>query len=182
MRVPSPAASTITRHFRADIWSRFGCSVDCETPPIAQPDHRQKATPPARLRPSVAKRESADSANVFNDSSIEGAMALELTPPEPGSRNPRRRVRELSSLLWLCGWGCGTAIALAALPITSQTETARDRLRQIFAANESSGIARMPSRITPIGIRNADPGGANSDAEHRARSAGRPHRTARKHY
>ena len=77
-------------------------------------------------------------------------MALELPPPEPGSHNPRRRVRELSSLLWLCGWGCGTAIALAALAITSQTETASERLRQIFAANESSGIARMPSRITQL--------------------------------
>ena len=77
-------------------------------------------------------------------------MALELTPPEPGSRNPRRRVRELSSLLWLCGWGCVTAIALAALAITSQTETASERFRQIFAANESSAIARMPSRMTQL--------------------------------
>jgi hypothetical protein len=74
-------------------------------------------------------------------------MALELTPPEPGSRNPRRRVRELSSLLWLCGWGCVTAIALAALAITSQTEIASD---QIFATNESSAIARMPSRMTQL--------------------------------
>jgi hypothetical protein len=83
-------------------------------------------------------------------------MALELTPPEPGSLNPRRRLRELS--FWLCGWGCVTAIALAALAITGQTETASERLRQIFAANESSAVARMPSRITQIGIRNADPG------------------------
>jgi hypothetical protein len=77
-------------------------------------------------------------------------MALELTPPEPASRNPRRRLRELSSLLWLCGWGCVTAIALAALAITSQTETANQRLRQVFAGSESSAIARMPSRITQL--------------------------------
>jgi hypothetical protein len=77
-------------------------------------------------------------------------MALELTPPEPGSRNPRRRVRELSSLLWLCGWGCVTAIALAALAIASQTEIASERLHQIFATNESSAIARMPSRMTQL--------------------------------
>jgi len=50
----------------------------------------------------------------------------------------------------LCGWGCVTAIALAALAITSQTETANQRLRQIFATNESSAIARMPSRITQL--------------------------------
>ena len=77
-------------------------------------------------------------------------MALELTPLEPGSRNPRRRVGELSSLLWLCGWGCVTAIALTALAIASQTETASERLRQIFAANESSAVARMPSRIAQL--------------------------------
>src|SRR4029453_16973572 len=53
-----------------------------------------------------------------------------------------------SSLLWLCGWGCVTAIALAAL--ASQTETANQRLCQIFATNESSAIARMPSRITQL--------------------------------
>src|SRR5215510_6165736 len=107
--------------------------------------------PPAWLPAlRLEKRESTDSANVFNDSSIEGAMALELTPLEPGSRNPRRRVRELSSLLWLCGWGCVTAIALTALAIASQTETASERLRQIFAANESSAVARMPSRIAQL--------------------------------
>src|SRR5262245_64131549 len=99
-------------------------------------------------------------------------MALELTPAEPGSRNPRRRVHELSPLLWLCVWGCVTAIALAALAITSQTEIASERLRQIFATNESSAIARMPFSNNPIGIRNADPRSDNSGAEHRARSAG----------
>ncbi|HET9686345.1 MAG TPA: hypothetical protein VFP79_04110, partial [Pseudolabrys sp.] len=43
-----------------------------------------------------------------------------------------------------------TAIALAALAIASQTETATERFRQIFAANESSAIARMPSRMTQL--------------------------------
>lgn len=77
-------------------------------------------------------------------------MAIRLKPPEPGSRNPRSRVRELRSLLWLCAWGCVTAIALTAFAIASQTETASNRLRQIFAANESSAVARMPSRITQL--------------------------------
>src|SRR5262245_37139776 len=140
MRVPSPAASTMTRDFRAGIWSSFGSSGSCEPPPIAQPDHRQKAARSDRLRLGW-KAQSADSANVFNDSSIGGFMALELPPPEPG--NPRRRVRELSSLLWLCGWRCVTAIALAALAVTSQTETASERLRHVLAANDSSAVARM---------------------------------------
>jgi hypothetical protein len=108
-------------------------------------------------------------------------MALELTPPEQGSPNPRRRLRE-TKLLWLCGWGCVTAIALAALAITGQTETASERLRQIFAANEPSAVARMPSRITQLESETQILAAQDSDAEHRARSAGRPHRAPRKHH
>ena len=96
------------------------------------------------------KRELTDSANVFNDSPIEEPRALEPPPPEPALRNPRRRSRELTSLLWLCGWGGVTAAALAALAIASQTETASERLRYIFASNESSAIARMPPRVAQL--------------------------------
>jgi hypothetical protein len=77
-------------------------------------------------------------------------MAIEPTSPEPDLRAPRRRRRELNSLLWLCGWGGVTAAALTALAITSQTETAGDRLRRIFALNESSAIARMPPRVAQL--------------------------------
>jgi len=77
-------------------------------------------------------------------------MALEQTPPEPALRHPRRRSRELTSLLWLCGWGGVTAVALAALTITSQTQTASERLRYIFASSESSAIARMPPRVDQL--------------------------------
>jgi hypothetical protein len=77
-------------------------------------------------------------------------MAIESTPAEPDLRAPRRRRRELNSLLWLCGWGGVTAIALTALAITSQTETAGERLRRIFASNEASAIARMPPRVAQL--------------------------------
>jgi hypothetical protein len=77
-------------------------------------------------------------------------MAIESTPAEPDLRAPRRRRRELNSLLWLCGWGGVTAIALTALAITSQTETAGERLRRIFATNEASAIARMPPRVAQL--------------------------------
>jgi len=77
-------------------------------------------------------------------------MAIEQTPTEPDLRAPRRRRRELSSLLWLCGWGGFTAVALTALAIASQTETASERLRHIFAINESSAIARMPPRVAQL--------------------------------
>jgi hypothetical protein len=77
-------------------------------------------------------------------------MAPEQTPPEPALRDTRKRRRELTSLLWLCSWGGVTALALIALAITSQTETASERLRRIFASNESTAIARMPPRIAQL--------------------------------
>ncbi|MGC1667072.1 MAG: hypothetical protein WA767_02430, partial [Pseudolabrys sp.] len=80
-------------------------------------------------------------------------MAIEQTPTEPDLRAPRRRRRELNSLLWLCGWGGFTAVALTALAIASQTETASERLRHIFAMNESSAIARMPSQRLAVQVR-----------------------------
>jgi hypothetical protein len=78
-------------------------------------------------------------------------MAIEPTPTEPDLRAPRRR-RELNSLLWLCGWGGVTMVALIALAIASQTESASQRLRHIFAINESSAIARMPPRVAQLEI------------------------------
>jgi hypothetical protein len=77
-------------------------------------------------------------------------MAIESIPPKPDARAPRRRRRELNALLWLFGWGGVTAIALTALAITSQTETAGERLRRVFATNESSAIARMPPRVAQL--------------------------------
>jgi len=77
-------------------------------------------------------------------------MAIESAPPESDLRAPRRRRRELNALLWLCGWGGVTAIALTALAITSQTETAGERLRRIFATDQASAIARMPPRVAQL--------------------------------
>jgi hypothetical protein len=96
------------------------------------------------------RQEALDSANVFNDSATEGAMATERTQPELASRDDRRRRRELNSLFWLCGWGGVTAFALIALTITSQTETANERLRRIFASGETSAIAGMPPRVAQL--------------------------------
>ncbi|MFZ1196552.1 MAG: hypothetical protein WAN49_14130, partial [Pseudolabrys sp.] len=77
-------------------------------------------------------------------------MATERTQPELASRDDRRRRRELNSLFWLCGWGGVTAFALIALTITSQTETANERLRRIFASGETSAIAGMPPRVAQL--------------------------------
>jgi hypothetical protein len=43
-----------------------------------------------------------------------------------------------------------TAVALSALALTSQTQTATDRLRSIFAISEPSGVAQMPPRIAQL--------------------------------
>src|SRR5262249_54940387 len=77
-------------------------------------------------------------------------MAIESAPPEPDLRAPRRRRRELNTLLGLWVWGGLTAIALTALAIPSQTETAGERLRRIFATDQASAIARMPPRIAQL--------------------------------
>jgi hypothetical protein len=77
-------------------------------------------------------------------------MATEQTPLEPDLREPRRRSREFKTLLWLGGWGGAAAIALTALAIASQTKTAGDRLRQVFAMNEPAAIAQMPPRVTQL--------------------------------
>ena len=77
-------------------------------------------------------------------------MATEQTPLEPDLREPRRRSREFKTLLWLGGWGGAAAIALTALAIASQTKTAGERLRQVFAMNEPAAIAQMPPRVTQL--------------------------------
>ena len=77
-------------------------------------------------------------------------MATEQTPLEPDLREPHRRSREFNALLWLGGWGGAAAIALIALAIASQTKTAGERLRQVFAINEPAAIAQMPPRVTQL--------------------------------
>jgi hypothetical protein len=96
------------------------------------------------------KRDLADSANVFNDSPIEDPMAIEPAPVEINLRDPRKGGRDFSALLWLCGWGVATAVALGVLAITSQTKTATDRLHSIFAVNEPTAVAQMPPRVTQL--------------------------------
>lgn len=77
-------------------------------------------------------------------------MATEQTPQEPDLRDRRRGHRDLNALFWLGGWGGAAAVALTALAITSQTETATERLRRIFAFNEPAGIAQMPPRVAQL--------------------------------
>jgi hypothetical protein len=96
------------------------------------------------------KRALADSVNVFNDSPIEDPMAVEPAPAEINLREQRKGRPDFSALLWLCGWGAATAVALSALAITSQTQTATDRLRAIFAVREPSAVAQMPPRIAQL--------------------------------
>jgi hypothetical protein len=96
------------------------------------------------------KRGWADSVNVFNDSPIEDPMAVDPAPAEINLREPRKGRPDFSALLWLCGWGAATALALSALAITSQTQTATDRLRAIFAVREPSAVAQMPPRLAQL--------------------------------
>ena len=76
-------------------------------------------------------------------------MAIEPAAAEINLRQPGRG-RDFSALLWLCGWGVATAIALSALAITSQTQTATERLRSIFAVSEPTAVAQIPPRVTQL--------------------------------
>jgi len=76
-------------------------------------------------------------------------MAIEPAAAEINLRQPGRG-RDFSALLWLCGWGVATAIALSALAITSQTRTATERLRSIFAVSEPTAVAQIPPRVTQL--------------------------------
>jgi hypothetical protein len=79
-------------------------------------------------------------------------MATEQVPPHADLRDPRRRRRDVRAFFWLCGWGGATAIALIAFVITTQTKTASDRLRRIFAINEPTAVAQMPPRVAQLEI------------------------------
>jgi hypothetical protein len=77
-------------------------------------------------------------------------MAIEPAPVEINLRAPRKGGRDFSTLVWLCGWGAATAVALSALAITSQTKTATERLRSILAINEPTAVAQMPPRVAQL--------------------------------
>lgn len=77
-------------------------------------------------------------------------MAVERAQAEINLREPRKGRPDFSALLWLCGWGAATALALSALAITSQTQSATDRLRAIFAVREPSAVAQMPPRVAQL--------------------------------
>ena len=101
-------------------------------------------------------------------------MATEQTPLEPDLREPHRHSREFKTLLWLGGWGGAAAIALTALAIASQTKTAGERLRQVFAINEPAHRADAAAR-DPARVKRAAFVGTSTRTHRRARPAGRPH-------
>ena len=77
-------------------------------------------------------------------------MAIEQPPPEHILQGPRKHRRDVNALLWVCGWGGAAAVALAVLAVTSQTESASERLRRIFASTEPAAVAQMPPRIARL--------------------------------
>jgi len=74
-------------------------------------------------------------------------MAIDQAPPEPDLRGPRKRRRDVNTFLWLCGWVGITTLALIILAITTQTESANERLRHIFSVKEPAALAQISPRI-----------------------------------
>src|SRR5215472_13512908 len=83
---------------------------------------------------------------------FEEPMAIEQAPPQHDGRVARGRRRDIQTFLWLCGWGGATALALIVFAVASQTKTATERLRQIFALNEPSAVAELPPRIAQLEV------------------------------
>ena len=83
---------------------------------------------------------------------IEETMAIEQAAAQLDLRDPPMRRRDIRAFFWLCGWGGAAVFALIVFAIASQTKTASDRLRLIFAASEPSAVAQMPPRVAQLEI------------------------------
>jgi hypothetical protein len=68
-------------------------------------------------------------------------MAIEVAPPILDLTEDRKRRRDMRALWRLSAWGCGAAIALAALAITTQTEGGSNRLALAFSPGNSPPLA-----------------------------------------
>ena len=79
-------------------------------------------------------------------------MAIEQAAARPDLREPRIRRHDIHAFFWLCGWGGAATLALIVFAIASQTKTASDRLRLIFAASEPTAVAQMPPRVAQLEI------------------------------
>lgn len=75
-------------------------------------------------------------------------MATEIAPPKPDRPDARKR-RRGAGTLWRAGaWGGAALIALAALAVTTQTETGSERLQLAFAAESPPPAAPAPQAAT----------------------------------
>ena len=68
-------------------------------------------------------------------------MAIEIAPPILDLTEGRKRRRDMRALWRLSAWGCGAAVALAALAITTQTEGGSERLALAFSPGNSPPLA-----------------------------------------
>ena len=80
-----------------------------------------------------------------------GTMAIEPASVEINLREPRKSERDFSALLWLCGWGVATAVALSALAITNSYPRNRppalDFRSQRTVRRCANASAHRPARI-----------------------------------
>lgn len=105
-------------------------------------------------------------------------MAIETAPPEGDWPEPRRRRHDRGTLWRLCAWGSSTTIALAAVALTTQTESGYERLQLALSHKDPSARAVRTAEVTPRAVEN-DAETQRLQAQIRTLAADRDRLTAR---
>jgi hypothetical protein len=103
-------------------------------------------------------------------------MAIEIAPPEIDLPDPRKRRREIRALWRLSAWGGTAAIALAAVAITTQTDSGSARLQTVLAQESQPARTVILAAVKPRVI---DPDTLRLEAQVRVLTADRDRLTAR---
>ena len=103
-------------------------------------------------------------------------MAIEIAPPELVLTEPRKRLRDQRALRRICAWGGSAAIALAAVAITTQTQSGSERMQLAFEYPPAR--ATVMAAVTPRAVEK-DAETQRLEAQVRTLAADRDRLTAR---
>ena len=104
-------------------------------------------------------------------------MAIEIAPPEPALPATRQSQRDQRALRRLCAWGGGAAIALAAVAITTQTQSGSERMQAAFEAPPARAAVAKAEATPPATEKDVET--QRLEAQVRSLAADRDRLTAR---